>query len=583
MFSKPQGSVRAQKVISIAEQLVREGRLSSAQLAVALESTKNLGKSLDDILIGRGFLSEQEFNEKLAAAAGVKMISLATMKPSLEVIKLISALQATRWQIVPVSEDATKLMVATADPFNLGALEEAKRELGRDIECMLTSPKEIEQALKTYYDGEHAGRESAIVSIAQVEGFKSAANEVARQKIKSQPAKAPTGSQEQEFEGQKTTAIVDELLDKAYLERASDIHVDPTRDGLTVRVRIDGILEQVRVLPMSMQQPILSRIKIMGSMDVAEHRTPQDGRARLHIRGKELDVRISTFPTIHGEAAAIRLLSKENLLTLEDMGFLGNDREIFERLILQPNGMLLVTGPTGSGKTTTLYAALQRIDRTKNRVLTVEDPVENEIDGVNQTQINVKAGVTFPVVVRSMLREDPDVILIGEIRDQETAEMSVRAAMTGHLVLSTLHTNTAIGSIARLVDLGLEPYLISSTLIGVMAQRLVRRICPSCKEAAPIPPEQLKRFGFRGAGLHAFIGRGCNACSMRGYKGRIGLFELVAVDDEFRVLINTRAPEVRLKEKAASLGSHSLLEDGINKIKQGITSVEEVLKVCGDL
>jgi type II secretory ATPase GspE/PulE/Tfp pilus assembly ATPase PilB-like protein len=390
-----------------------------------------------------------------------------------------------------------------------------------------------------------------------------------------------TGSQEAAALANQVVSSVDQLLQAALQQRASDIHLEPTREGLKIRFRIDGVLEQFAILPPHMQESILSRIKIMGSMDVAEHRISQDGRTRLRIGEREFDIRIATYPTLYGEAAAIRILSKEDVISLDSLGFSPKDHATFEKMIHKPHGIILVTGPTGSGKTTTLYTALQNIDRNKSHVLSVEDPIENEIDGVDQTQINTRAGVTFATALRAMLRQDPDVIMVGEIRDRETAEISLGAAMTGHLVLSTLHTNTAIGAIARLHDLGIETYLISATLLGVIAQRLVRRVCQSCKEEVVVPRELIMALGPKAVNVKTYHGKGCSECDNRGFKGRIGLYEFVEIDEEFRVLINNHAPDVRLREKAAMSGFHSILEDGIDKINQGLTTIEEVIRVCG--
>lgn len=376
--------------------------------------------------------------------------------------------------------------------------------------------------------------------------------------------------------------IMDELLEMAVREKASDIHIEPTGEFLQVRFRIDGVLEHRKVIPYNLHQRVLSRVKILSKLDVAEHRIPQEGRFGKTIDDKDLNFRVASYPTIHGEAAAIRVLSKENLLTLEDMGFSERDREVFKNIAQKPFGIFLVTGPTGSGKTTSLYAALNAIDKSQKHILTVEDPVENEIEGACQTQVNVKAGLTFATVLRSMLRQDPDIIMVGEIRDEETAEIACRAAMTGHLVLSTIHTNTAVGAISRLYDLGLKPYLLSASVIGLMTQRLVRRLCLECREPAPVPQSLLSYLGEHAEGLKNYSSRGCAACRNQGYKGRVGIFEVIPLDDEMRVLINTRAPEVRIHERARALGARTLWEDGLDKVHSGITSLEEVFRVCGE-
>ncbi len=541
-------SLRTQKLQSLAEELVQEGIINTTQLSQALEQQKSQGEDLGDILIRKGFLSEAEFNQRLAKKAGIPVASSIELTPSDQLLKILEASQASRWQIVPIFEHGNKLTVATSDPFDFSVLDEIRSELGREVNYALASRHEIRKLIETYY------------------------------MPNSKSAKAP----EPDTGVLSAVTLVDSLLEQAFEERASDIHIEPMREAVQIRFRIDGILEHRKTIPLSLHQSVLSRIKILGGMDVAEHRVPQDGRMRRKIGGKDLDIRIASYPTILGESAAIRLLSKENLVTLEDMGLSQKDRNTFEQLIKKPHGIFLVTGPTGSGKTTSLYTALHNLDRTSNHVLTVEDPVENEIEFTSQTQVNIKAGLNFASVLRSMLREDPDIIMVGEIRDEETAEISCRAAMTGHLVLSTLHTNTAIGAISRLVDLGLQPYLISSTLVGVMAQRLVRKICPACRVQCPVPPDLLSQLGNKAAGVKNHKGKGCSVCRDKGYKGRTGIYEIIPIDDEFRVLINTKAPEVRLRERAAVAGSKTIFEDGLDKVSNGITSLEEVYRVCGE-
>ncbi len=562
-------SLRAQNTITVARDLAKAGQISSEQLANALEAQKKEDKDIGEFLVEQGIVTEKDFNDRLASKAGVQAISLENWVPEPNILKAIPPDQASKWKIFPIQEKNEKLTVAMADPFDLATLDEARGVLERDLDCVLASKKEIEAAILKHYGEAKKAKSAPPTGSVEVISYDV---QLGQTKVDAKTANALAA---------QVVSSVDQLLQSALHERASDIHMEPTREGLKIRFRIDGVLEPFLILPPNMQEAILSRIKIMGSMDVAEHRITQDGRTRLRIADREFDIRIATYPTMFGEAAAIRILTRDDVITLDSLGFLGKDRDVFEKLIHRPHGILLVTGPTGSGKTTTLYAALQKIDRAKCHVLSVEDPIENEIEGVDQTQINAKAGVTFPTVLRAMLRQDPDVIMVGEIRDKETAEISLGAAMTGHLVLSTLHTNTAIGAIARLNDLGIETYLISSTLLGVIAQRLVRRICQSCKELVTVPPELIRELGPKGASIKTYHGRGCQECEGRGFKGRLGIFELVEIDEEFRVLVNNHAPDIRLKEKAAAAGFHSILEDGIEKINNGITTIEEVLRVCG--
>lgn len=508
---------------------------------------------------------------ELAKQAGIPTVDLENYSADDKVLKLISAEQAAKWQIYPLYQINDKLTVALSNPSDLATLDEAVQALNKEIECVLADPEDLRKAINKRF-----GK-----SINKPSGQQSS-------KSKTDPIKKPNKNGSKN--GKENTAnldvieLVDQILAQAFADRASDVHFEPIRDGLKIRFRIDGILELYETQPAALKDAILSRIKIMGEMDVAEHRLQQDGRVQIHVDDTAIDLRIATYPTMFGEAAAIRLHSKENLMGLTGLGFSSRDLEIFKKIVHQPHGIFLTTGPTGSGKTTTLYAALQEIDRQSLHVMSVEDPVENEIEGVDQTQINEKAGATFAKSLRGMLRQDPDVLMVGEIRDKETADTALSAAMTGHLVFSTLHTNTAIGAIARLSDLGVEDFLISSTLLGVLAQRLVRRICDDCnKKEIPIAPEVLEKLGPKGVALKSFEGEGCQACNGRGYKGRLALYELFHVDDEIRILIANKSPEVRLMEKAVAGGFHTVLDDGLEKATKGLTTIEEVLRVTGGL
>lgn len=560
----------------VAEELVESGVLTQDQLAVAVESHKNLGGNLVDILINRRFINEQQLTRGMAKKSGIVAMSLARYVPDPRVVTRLSPHQVEMWQVIPLFEVEDKLTAAIADPFNLATMDEVRAAVGGDVDFVLATPSDIQEAIRKWYGEDETTQDDGNleVEIMRYESEESATDD---------PEESPLVRLEREAEGERVVAAVNNILVQSYKEKASDIHLEPLRDALKIRLRIDGMLEELQSLPKTMHRAIISRIKIMGGMDVAESRIPQDGRVRLKVGGKEMDLRIATYPTMFGEAAAIRLLIQEQVITLEALGLLEKDLETFAKVITKPHGIFLVTGPTGSGKTTTLYAALHRIDRKTKHVLSVEDPVEHEIEGVDQTQINAKAGVTFAGTIRAMMREDPDVIMVGEIRDQETADITFRAAMTGHLVFSTLHTNSAVGSIARLIDLGVEPFLVSTSLLGVMAQRLVRRICPHCKGEVELSEHERQLIDPRSFGIAAYRGRGCKACRMTGYKGRIGIFELVALDDEFRVLVNGRAPEVRMREKAAAAGFRSILEDGAEKVRQGLTTVEEVLRVTAEV
>ncbi len=397
------------------------------------------------------------------------------------------------------------------------------------------------------------------------------------------PGSAGLEKLEEIASGAQVIAAVNSMIYKAYRENASDIHVEPMREQLKVRYRIDGVLEERMLLPRELHMPVISRLKILGSMDIAEKRVPQDGRVNVKLMGEGLDLRLSTYPTMWGEKMVLRLLPKEKILTLEDLGFNKEEKLHFIDIITKPYGIFLVTGPTGSGKTTTLYAALQKVNSQDRNIVSIEDPVENEIPNVNQAQVNLKAGMTFASALRAILRQDPDIIMVGEIRDKETADIAVRSAMTGHLVFSTLHTNTAVGAIARLIDLGVEPFLIASALLGVMAQRLVRTICPNCKEEFAIDEDNFcELVKQKVENPKCYRGKGCKKCRMTGYVGRTGIFELVYVDDDLKGMIGRGASEDDIRRYVAEKGILTIREAGIQKVLDGVTTLEELLRVTED-
>lgn len=556
-------SLLSKKIEVIVQNLVRSGSLTEAKLKEARELAEKEKKTLQEIILEKAYLNESSLAGLVAKEAGLSSLSLETYNPDEGCTKLLSAEQAHKWQAFPLFETEGRLTVAVADPFDASKIDGLRRAIP-DVELVVSPPSELEARIRKTY-GAHL----------EASAPKQAKQTKAEKNLHSNSS----------IDASQVIVLVENTLRDALKERASDVHFEPTRDGMKVRFRVDGALEVYQTFPKNLQEAILSRVKILGEMDVAEHRLQQDGRTSLEVDNINIDMRIATYPTMFGEAAAIRLHTKDHLIELVGLGFSEHDQKIFEKIIHHPHGIFLTTGPTGSGKTTTLYAALQGIDRQTNHVMSVEDPIENEIEGVDQTQINEKAGVKFSTVLRGMLRQDPDVIMVGEIRDSETAEIALSAAMTGHLVFSTLHTNSSIAAVARLVDLGIDPFLISSTLLGVLAQRLVRLICPHC-EKVPVPLTQdLKdRLGLLPAdNFKTFKGKGCSKCHDRGYLGRLGLFELFYVDSEIRVLLNNSAPEVRLKEKAITSGFRTILEDGLEKAKKGLTTLDEVLRVCGEV
>lgn len=476
-----------------------------------------------------------------------------------KVIDLVPESLAQRYELIPLFKIGNTLTVAMADPHNIHALDEVMLKTGCEVEPVVSTEVQIRRAIDQYY-----GVSGSIEEI--VKGF-------------AEEGPEPLGTGDA-----PVIRLVDLLMAKAIRDGASDIHLEPDEKGVCTRYRIDGVLHAVGSLPKNLQSAIISRIKVMGNMDIAESRTPQDGRSHIKMEGKEIELRISTFPTIYGENVVIRILDQSSaLMGLEDLGFSNRMIRFYETLIKRPHGIILVTGPTGSGKTTTLYASLNSINCCEKNIITIEDPVEYRLNLIRQTQINPKTGVTFATVIRSVLRQDPDVIMVGEIRDLETAQSAVSAASTGHLVFSTLHANDAPGALTRLMDIGVEPYLIASSVVGALAQRLVRTICPKCKERYEPEDKIVKSLRLANAkDLVFYRGKGCKNCRQTGYRGRTALFEILAVDDPIRDLISQRAPSRMIRKVAIETqGMNTLLVDGLKKVIKGITSLDEVMRVTG--
>lgn len=559
------------KILKIADELVAQGLVSKDQMAVAKITQKNRGGDLGEILIRKGFIEEKILLDFIMKEYHVERGLLKDYPSDAGVIKIVPQSVSQKYSMIPIMKRGDILTIAMSNPINLFSLEAIKTVVKCDVYPIIVSEIEIKEAIEANY----RRGDLSIIADGAMEFIDYGAD---AEEDNSQ-------SLEEMASGTKVIAAVNSIIFEAYKQKASDIHIEPMEEKLRIRYRIDGVLEESLLLSRNMQLPIISRLKIIGDMDIAERRIPQDGRVKVTLRGENLDLRLSSFPTMYGEKMVLRLLPKEQVLTLQDLGFSEDEKQRFTDIIVQPYGIFLVTGPTGSGKTTTLYAALQKVNSQERNIVSVEDPIENEIPGVNQAQINVKAGMSFASALRSILRQDPDIIMVGEIRDGETANIAFRAAMTGHLVFSTLHTNTAIGAIARLKDLGVEPFLIASGLLGVMAQRLVRKICPHCKEAYSFSIEELtKVFGNMEAytsqkELQLFRGKGCKECRMTGYLGRTGVFELINIDDEMKKMIIEEVSEDRLKEYSNKRGILSIRHTAINKLLDGSTTIEEVLRV----
>jgi len=486
-----------------------------------------------------------------------------------KIIQTVPENVARSHHVIPVFKIG-KLTVATSEPTNILALDEVREAVGEDIDIVVSTHDMIEKAIDQYYGGTRT-----LPEFRPSEGLDKD-NIFKIDKHEEGPA---GGGAQQEVPEVPVIKMVNAIIMAAVEEKASDIHIEPEDDLVRIRNRVDGVMHEKMTLEKKMLAPIVSRIKIMSKLDIAETRKPQDGKIRLKAENQDLDIRVSTFPTTHGENIVLRILEQSKVAL--GMGELGIDIEIIkkiEQLITKPYGMVLVTGPTGSGKTTTLYAALSKINSMDKNIITIEDPVEYQMPIIRQTQVNVKAGLTFATGLRNILRQDPDVILVGEIRDAETVTIAIEAALTGHLVFSTIHTNDAAGAITRLMDMQIEPFLISSSLVGVLAQRLVRTICEKCRESYTVDAEVLRKLGVKTEQTKFYRGRGCHDCKRTGYTKRIGLYELLIVDEDIRRLMLARASGKEIKAVAIKKGMVSIRMDGLRKAEKGITTIEEVLK-----
>jgi type IV pilus assembly protein PilB len=531
----------------------------------------NGANSIVDLLVKDGVLSEADVSRTLAAQAHMDWIDISSMVIPPEVIKQIRAEDARRFKVIPVAFGETGLVVAVSDPLDIDTIDSLSFLLQRELELVCASPDKIREALVKYY------------------GTADEAADILRERIgEDVDLGLEIGEAGAAADGDEADApiirMVSMLLIEAHRVGASDIHLEPLDKKFRVRFRIDGVLQEMQAPPKRLQSAIVSRLKIMtGSMSIAEKRLPQDGRIQVKIKKKPIDLRVSTIPTNHGESVVMRVLDKSSLvLGLPELGFLSDDQETFERLIKLPDGILLVTGPTGSGKTSTLYACLNSINKPDRKIITVEEPIEYQMNGINQVQVNTDIGMTFPAALRSMLRQAPNIIMIGEIRDLETASIAINASLTGHLVFSTLHTNDAPSAVARLIDIGVQPFLVASSVRAIMAQRLVRRLCANCKQPGELSETELRALRIEpGQVREAQVMKpvGCDQCRNTGYKGRMGIFEIFIIDDEVRHMINKRSSTLLLRQKARELGMRTLREDGVRKVLAGLTSAEEVISI----
>jgi type IV pilus assembly protein PilB len=564
----------------LGEILINESLITSEQLNQALEYQKQHGGRLGSCLMKLGFVSDDEITGVLSRQYGVPSINLKYYEVDASVIKLIPQDTAIRYQIVPLSRVGSTLTIAMTDPTNVFAMDDIKFMTGFNVEPVVASETAISEAIQKFY-----GDVESVAELSKV--MKDlGADESAEMELAAEEAELDLAALEKAAEEAPIIKLVNLILTDAVRRGASDIHIEPYDKELRVRFRIDGVLQAVMSPPLKLKDAVTSRIKIMSKLDISEKRLPQDGRIMIKYRKdgkrKELDFRVSTVPTLFGEKIVLRLLDRENLrLDMTKLGFEPESLGKFEQAILRPYGMVLVTGPTGSGKTNTLYSSIARLNTAETNIMTAEDPVEFQLAGINQVQMKEQIGLNFAAALRAFLRQDPNIILVGEVRDFETAEIAVKAALTGHLVLSTLHTNDAPSTISRLMNMGIEPFLVATSLNLICAQRLVRRICANCKEPLPLPEQALLDAGFLPGEAKAatiYHGRGCGTCNKGGYKGRVGLYEVMEINDELRELILVGASALELKKKALEQGMFTLRRSGLIKVAAGLTTLEEVLR-----
>lgn len=556
--------------LKIGELLVKEGVITSEQLDKAIEEHKKTGDFLGTTVIKLGYAKEKEVMPILSEQLNVEYVDLSKQEILSEVIEKVPVKFASHYRLIPISIEDNVLKVAVTDPLDLHTLDDINLILGYEVKPVLAGENQILEAIRKYYG---VGADTVD---KMMEGTPSEKEE----------SKERVVIEEEVEDTQDGTIIkfVNEILTQAIQERATDIHIEPFEDSLRVRYRVDGVLHETSVPPSikKFHSSIVSRIKIMANLNIAERRLPQDGRAKIEVGGREYDLRISILPTPHGETVNLRILSSSMLLDLGELGLSKGDQKTLESLIKKPYGIIYVTGPTGSGKTTTLYACIKKINNPDKKILTIEDPIEYQLEGITQMQVHPRIGLTFASGLRSMLRHDPDIMLVGEVRDLETAEFAVRVALTGHLVFSTLHTNNAAGAITRLLDMGVEPFLVASSMECSIAQRLVRVLCEKCKKPYEPGEETLEKLNvdeedFQGCTVYKAVG--CDECNNTGYKGRTAIYEFLVVDEDIRQMILDRSSASMINRKAIKKGMNTLRQDGWNKVKEGITTPEEVLRV----
>lgn len=557
----------------LAELVQQKGLVTSEQLSELVEEHQRTGKPMAEVLMDFGILTEDQLLQLVADYLNIEYVKLTEIDIPPSVLRAMPASAARMYGAVPIRAAGNLMTVAVMDPFNPRLTEELGFVLGKDVQLAVAPPKQIEEMLNRHYGEESESMQELLGDMEK---------ELATAGLAELDESATAKAIEEEANKAPIVRFVNLILFQAIQDRASDIHFEPFEDEFKIRYRVDGALYEMAPPPKHLALPVISRIKVLANLNIAERRLPQDGRIQMHIANRPIDLRVSTLPTQFGESCVLRVLDRSVVnLELENLGMPTDVFEKLVELINLPNGIIIVTGPTGSGKTTTLYSCLKRINKVELKLLTAEDPVEYDLEGIMQVPINEAVGLTFARALRAFLRQDPDIIMVGEMRDLETAQISIQASLTGHLVFTTLHTNDAPGAVTRMIDMGVEPFLISSTLQAVLAQRLVRTICKRCKVAYEPNPAILNELGLTPedvAGRPFYYGKGCLECNETGYRGRKGLFELLVITEPIRELINLRAPSGVIRAKAQELGLRTLRQDGIRNILDGETTVEEVLK-----
>lgn len=554
--------------MKIGDLLTSVGLITQEQLMEALQAQKGTHKRLGEVLIDTGVITEQQMIETLEMQLGISFIDLSKIHIPTELARLVPKSLAKKHSVVPVKVAQDELVLAMADPLNFMAIEDVRQATRKRVTPRIATAVAVDRAIASLYGDEGAVR--AIEEMSAAEGHN----------LNAAPTQATTHDLDAEGQSAPTVRLVNSILEQAVTVRASDIHLEPQEEEMLVRMRVDGLLRTGITIPRDLQEQVISRLKIMGGMDISERRVPQDGRVAVRVKGSEVDLRVSTLPTIHGEKVVIRLLDRNvRLHKPEDLGLTGDNLKKYHALLDNSSGMILIVGPTGSGKSSTMQTMIRILNTPESNVVTLEDPVEYHIDRVNQVQINEKTGMTFASGLRSILRQDPDVIAVGEIRDGETAEIAMRSAITGHLVLSTIHANDTLAGVNRLLDMGVEPYLIGDAMKGMISQRLVRRVCPQCKEEYTASEEELRWLGLP-AGSHQTLykGKGCPHCYHTGYQGRVGIFEVLVLSWKAKMMISEGRPKSELMTLLSQEDFTTLRENCVKLVLEGVTTIDEGMR-----